>query len=76
MYCDTTSHITVDIISDVKSYHQDGWTALHRAADNGHIEVVRLLLDRHANIEAVSNVSQNVSIASTYGLHFMILSTA
>ena len=33
-------------------------TALHVAAENGHIEVVRLLLDRHANIEAVDVVSQ------------------
>ena len=53
-------------MSNVESYYQDGNTALHWAAHNGHIGVVRLLLDRHANIEAVPNVSQNVSIASTY----------
>ena len=54
------------MMSDVKSYHQYLLTALHIAALGGHIEVVRLLMDRHANIEAVGQVSQNVSIASTY----------
>ena len=49
-------------------------TALYAAAERGHIEVVKLLLDRHANIEAVNGVSQNVSIASTYciSLHFVL----
>ena len=32
-------------------------TALHNAADKGHLEVVSLLLDRGANIEATNNVS-------------------
>ena len=36
-----------------------------RAADKGHIEMVKMLLDRNANIEAVNNVSRNVSIACT-----------
>ena len=32
-------------------------TALHNAAERGHLEVVRLLLDRAADIEAKNNVS-------------------
>ena len=32
-------------------------TALYNAALGGHLEVVRLLLDRGANIEAKNNVS-------------------
>ena len=52
-----TSHIHLYVIFNVKSYYQDGMTALLWAADRGHIEVVRLLLDRHANIEAVVHVS-------------------
>ena len=71
--CHLTSHIHLYVIFNVKWYYQLGCTALHHAADNGHIEVVRLLLDRHANIEAVTNVSQNVSVASTYVLHSIIL---
>ena len=35
------------------------------AADNGHIEVVKMLLDRNANIKAVDKVSRNVIMAST-----------
>ena len=71
--CHLTSHIHLYVIFNVKSYYQDGNTALHDAAHYGHIEVVRLLLDRHANIEAVNIVSQNVSVASTYVLHSIIL---
>ena len=36
-----------------------------KAAENGHIEVVKMLLDKNANIEAVNKVSRNVSIACT-----------
>ena len=71
--CQSTSHIALYAISDVQSYHQDSFTALHLAAEKGHIEVVRLLLDRHANIEAVDMVSQNVSIASTYCIWLSVL---
>ena len=36
------------------------------AAENGHIEVVKMLLDKNANTEAVDDVvSRNVSIACT-----------
>ena len=35
------------------------------AASKGHIEVVEMLLDRNANIEATSKVSRNVIIACT-----------
>ena len=62
--CHTISHIALCIIFDMKSYYQVGLTALHSAAQGGHIEVVRLLLDRNANIDAVTKVSHDVSIAS------------
>ena len=35
------------------------------AAEKGHIEVVKMLLDRNANIDAVNKVSRNVIIACT-----------
>ena len=63
--CHTISHIALYIIFDVQSYHQNGVTALHAAAQEGHIKVVRLLLDRNANSKAVDKVSHDVSIAST-----------
>jgi hypothetical protein len=37
---------------------QIGWTPLHRASYYGHIEVVRLLLDRGADIQAQTEVSE------------------
>ena len=35
------------------------------AASNGHIEVVKMLLDKNANTEAVNGVSRNVIMACT-----------
>ena len=45
-------------------FSQDGWTALHPAAWNGHTTSLELLLDRGANLEAQDNV----------GLHLIVLS--
>lgn len=36
---------------------QDGWTALISAAKEGHVEVVRELLDHNANLEQRDMVS-------------------
>ncbi len=35
---------------------QDGWTPVHIAAQYGHLELVRLLLQKGANLDAASNV--------------------
>ena len=37
-------------------YAQDGSTPLHFAADNGHVEVARLLINHKANVNAVNKV--------------------
>ena len=41
-------------------HNQDGWTALHWAAEGGHTAVVTVLLDRGADITATTNVSDSV----------------
>jgi len=38
-------------------YLQDGWTPLHQAAHNGHIEVVRHLLSSGADVNKATKVS-------------------
>ena len=38
-------------------YHQDGSTALHSAANGGHTTTVNLLLDRGANVDTATKVS-------------------
>ena len=58
LHCHATPRSAL-IISDDTSYDQNRRTALHGAAYHGYIEVVTLLLDHHANIEAVDNVRQN-----------------
>ena len=36
---------------------QSGWTALHNACSNGHVELVRHLINNNADISATNNVS-------------------
>jgi ankyrin repeat protein len=38
-------------------YDQDGKTALHRAVEKGHEDIITLLIDRGANIDIASTVS-------------------
>ncbi len=40
---------------------QDEWAPLHGASSGGHIEVVRLLLDKGADIQAQTKVSERVN---------------
>jgi ankyrin repeat protein len=48
--------------------NKPGWTALHYAATNGHLAVMRLLLDEHAYIDAASpNATTPLMMASHYG---------
>ena len=37
--------------------HQGGWTTLHYAANSGHTEVARLLLERGADVKSEYKVS-------------------
>ena len=48
--------------------NKPGWTPLHYAATGGHVQVIRLLLDQHAYIDAASpNGSTPLMMAAMYG---------
>ena len=49
------------------TYYQDGLTALHMAADNGKVYMVKLLLEKGADINARGKVSQNMRIVVMIG---------
>ena len=50
---DSGCHLSVDILT-----FQDGDTALIRAADEGHVDVVKVLLDAGANKDHQSEVTR------------------
>jgi ankyrin repeat protein len=48
--------------------NKTGWTALHYAATNGHVEIIRILLEQHAYIDAESpNGTTPLMMAAHYG---------
>ena len=44
------------LLFDYIMYHQDGRTAPHYAAENGHTKIFKLLLDRGVNVDTASKV--------------------
>ena len=49
-------HINYSIYQYLSIHRQEGYCALYYASQNGQIEIVKLLLDRGADIEATDNV--------------------
>lgn len=48
--------------------NKTGWAPLHYAATNGHLDIMRLLLDNHAYIDAESpNKTTPLMMAASYG---------
>jgi ankyrin repeat protein len=50
---------------DVAARNEDDWTALHMAAERGHGPVVRLLLEKGADIKARTNEPNNTNSGAT-----------
>lgn len=60
--------ICLALIERDADVNKPGWTALHYAATGGHVDVIQLLLDKHAYIDAASpNGSTPLMMAAMYG---------
>ena len=59
----TSPQCTVHIVT---SYSQDGWTALHLASQEGHINVVRVLIEASAHVNQQTKVLQRVHVECSY----------
>ena len=60
--------LTDKLVKKGADVNKTGWTPLHYAASNGHVEVIKLLLENHAYIDAESpNGSTPLMMASMYG---------
>jgi ankyrin repeat protein len=46
--------LLIEIGAQLEAKTSDGWTPLHLAAERGHVEIVRLLCNRGADVEAPS----------------------
>lgn len=62
------TEICKQLIARDADVNKTGWTPLHYAATGGHTDVLRLLLDNHAYIDAASpNRSTPLMMAARYG---------
>ena len=60
--------VVVRLIDRGADVNKPGWTPLHYAATKGHLEVMKILLDNHAYIDAASpNASTPLMMAAMYG---------
>ena len=60
--------ISQKLIARDADVNKTGWTPLHYAATHGHLEIIKLLLDKHAYIDAESpNGSTPLMMAAHYG---------
>lgn len=60
--------LCTQLIAKGADVNKTGWTPLHYAATRGHLDVIRLLLDNYAYIDAASpNGSTPLMMAAQYG---------
>jgi uncharacterized protein len=60
--------VVVKLIERGADVNKPGWTPLHYAATKGHLEVINVLLENHAYIDAASpNGSTPLMMAAMYG---------
>jgi ankyrin repeat protein len=70
MYAALNNHLTqaFKLIAQDADVNKTGWTPLHYAATKGHLEMMRLLLDNNAFVDAESpNGSTPLMMAAQYG---------
>jgi ankyrin repeat protein len=47
---------------------EDGWTALHLASSEGHLDIAKLLIDRGANVDSRNDEQETpLALASSFG---------
>lgn len=62
------TEVCTKLIERDADVNKPGWTPLHYAATGGHVEIMQMLLDAHAYIDAASpNGSTPLMMASMYG---------
>ena len=60
--------LATKLVAKGADVNKTGWTPLHYAASNGHVDVIKLLIENHAYIDAESpNGSTPLMMASMYG---------
>ena len=59
--------------ADVSSKNESGWTALHRAAHHGDVEIVRVLLQYGANVLAETNSGETAEYWATLKAHHQVV---
>jgi ankyrin repeat protein len=58
--------LLVECGADVNGHHkEDGWTSLHLASRNGHLDTAKLLIDHGANVDSRNDKQQTPLAAAS-----------
>ena len=69
MNCVKVVHFLLDHNANASARTRDGSTSLHRASENGRLEIARVLLEHGVDIEATNNQGQTPLQMASAGQH-------
>jgi ankyrin repeat protein len=61
----------LDSSANIHQKDKDGWTALHNACSRGYFRIVRLLVDRKANVDVRSKMGHTPLSKFCFNLSFL-----
>jgi ankyrin repeat protein len=67
MRCDVAAVVDVVYESDVNMQDRDGWTSMHLACVNGHLDTVKVLLSAFADTSISSDDGRSLTTVCEYG---------
>jgi ankyrin repeat protein len=57
-----TSHSLIDRSADVNAQKENHWTALHLTSHKGHLDIAKVLIDRGADVDTLTEAGDSLGL--------------